>query len=259
MNSKNKAQGALDYLLLIGGAVLIAAIVVVSITYLLSSEKSETSKTKYQSSYACLTAQTEPLLVGYWAFEGDVKDCTKYENHGTIGGNPVFVDGVHGKALHFDGTGDNVNVGNDNSLNFASNQPFTVEAWIKTDAIGANYTIIQKGPNDATEELTVLNLASNKWYFDWGAGGAYRQGSVVAADTWYHFVGRYNGNNTGNIFINGVEIVYSGQSNNIHNKNTFDLVFGQGRGLNNFHGTLDEVKIYNRALTDAEILAHATQ
>ena len=73
-------------------------------------------------------------LVSGWRFEsitdGTVADSVG-DNHGTIVGDAKIATGKEGNALEFDGDGDYVDCGNNESLNFDSFDPFTICAWIK--------------------------------------------------------------------------------------------------------------------------------
>ena len=72
----------------------------------------------------------EKGLVSYWTFDkATIKGKTVKDvwgnNDGTIEGDPQIVEGKIGRALEFDGTGDHVNCGNDESLNFERTDEFS--------------------------------------------------------------------------------------------------------------------------------------
>ena len=74
-------------------------------------------------------------LVAWWKFEDDSKDSAG-DNHGTIHGNPTYVEGKAGRAISLDGD-DYVDCGNPDSLNFGTGD-WTMSAWIKTTQTGTN-------------------------------------------------------------------------------------------------------------------------
>ncbi|MHC4147787.1 MAG: hypothetical protein ACYSUD_23900, partial [Planctomycetota bacterium] len=79
---------------------------------------------------------TDPNLVGWWKFdEGQgtlAVDWSGHGNHGTVNGDPKWVDGQLGGAMEFGGAGDFVDCGTDSILHFSLTG--TVIAWIKLDA-----------------------------------------------------------------------------------------------------------------------------
>lgn len=89
-------------------------------------------------------------LVAWWKFENDANDSAG-ANHGTVHGNPVYVDGKVGRAISFDGN-DYVDCGKPDSLNFGAGD-WTISVWIKTTQAGtepANRgTIFANGGDEA--------------------------------------------------------------------------------------------------------------
>jgi len=91
---------------------------------------------------------TDPNLVGWWKLdEGQgtlAVDWSGYGNHGTVNGDPKWVDGQLGGAMEFDGAGDFVDCGTDSILHFSFTG--TVIAWIKLDAwTTVEQTLVGKG------------------------------------------------------------------------------------------------------------------
>mgnify|MGYP001046101047 CR=1 FL=1 len=76
-------------------------------------------------------------LISWWKFENDANDSVG-DIHGTIHGNPKYVDGKFGRAIELDGD-DYVDCGNPDSLNFATGD-WTISAWIKTTQSGMEDT-----------------------------------------------------------------------------------------------------------------------
>ena len=85
-------------------------------------------------------------LVSYWSFEAEtiegktVRDVWG-KNDGTIVGDTKRKVGKVGSALEFDGDGDSVDCGNDESLNFDTEDPFSICAWVKAHEEGL--TVLQ--------------------------------------------------------------------------------------------------------------------
>ena len=79
--------------------------------------------------------QSSDKLVAWWKFENDANDSAG-ANHGTIHGNPTYVEGKVGRAINLDGD-DYVDFGNPDTLDFGTSD-WTISAWIKTTQTGIN-------------------------------------------------------------------------------------------------------------------------
>jgi len=75
--------------------------------------------------------------------------------------------------------------------------------------------------------------------------------SLLRADRWYHFAGTYDGS-TIRLYVNGEEESSAAAEGPI-NIATNDPCIGVGERRRHFHGTIDNVMIWNRALSEAEI------
>jgi hypothetical protein len=199
-----------------------------------------------------------PGLVGWWRFDegsGTVaSDSSGYGNNGTIN-NATWATGIYGQALSFDGVNDFA-LGADNpSLDFPGD--YSIMAWIKRTGDGG--VVWQKGCYGGSAVGPILYVDGGKVYFGNGAWGANPQLLVSVASistAWTHVVGLRNGT-AYRIYING-ELDNSGTRSNRDTSNTFNWDVGartnNGQGLfMPFNGTIDEVRVFNRALSAAEI------
>ena len=199
-------------------------------------------------------APPAPGLVSWWRGEGNSFDQVD-GNNGTLNGNTTFGAGRVGQAFVFDGSGDGVSIGNPTNLRL---QNFTIEAWVKR----SHPTLVSLGG----EGSGVI--------FSW-SGGGYGLGmrdngrpyltkvwvsdvsstlAVVGTNAFHHVAVTKSGTNVV-IYVNG-----TGQAVGPYDPGfVFDgpAVIG-ARGTDfgtSFLGSIDEVSIYNRALTSAEIQA----
>ena len=203
-------------------------------------------------------------LVGRWAFDaiaqGKIKDAIG-TNDGAIKGNPKMVDGIIRKAMRFDGS-EHIEIFGAKELEL---KDFTLDAWIKADEKASeqkNSRILTKGVNGANYAMTWHHTDWKKFSQSVSAqmtGGFFITSSTrknpLEADVWYNLVGTYNGREM---------LIYV--DTELRNKRTWsgtpivdpaDLTIGAmtgGGGQEGFEGVIDEVKIYNRALTPAEIV-----
>ncbi len=213
-------------------------------------------------------------LIAYYSFdegEGNVlHDYSRNSNDGTIYG-AKWVDGKYGKALSFDGIDDYVDCGNDATLN--PEREITVEAWYKPISFSGtgNDPIIGKGYYSHTYPHYQYHLGvSGDTYSNYNAmfglsvaaGGSSKTSGTNngfwIAGSWYHLAGTYDGTKV-KFYVNGVLISSTPASGVISNygKNVYLAKFSN-KFSNLEHylpGTIDEVRIYNRALTESEIKA----
>ncbi len=204
-------------------------------------------------------------LVAEWHFDGSAQDTSGSGNNGTISG-ATFVQGISGQALSFNGVDNMVVVPYSPSLSL---EKFTMEAWIK------------RYQNREFAEIILTKRYEPSWMNNYelyispnGTVGAdsyspdiwtwFGVGSVrnISAGDWYHIAATYD-RTTFKIYINGVldnsvNIQYSPYQNNQQ------LVIGRAcmgdpcmfrPSSPSFNGTIDEVRIYNRALSASEIQA----
>ena len=198
-------------------------------------------------------------LVGYWQLNGNANDSSGQGNHGTIVGATATTDrfGTANMAMSFDGTTNSVNIGNPANLNPDAWPAITLSAWINTNIIRADQGIIGKnraayrtifvslGNNGLKANQACIVLGDAPWLCDT---------TVLSINTWYHIVSVAT--NAGrSIYLNGSLVVSDGVVKSLNTTGCLWCI-GMMRAMTGpFSGKIDEVKIFNRALTDAEILS----
>jgi len=199
-------------------------------------------------------------MVSYWKFDegsGTTAGDSIGANIGTIHGATWTNNGKFSKALDFDGSGNYVLVPDSNSLDLTT---FTIEAWVKPDSIGGTECVVVKG-NDGQENYEAMG-GYGDGHFDltiqWNDGSRnyFNMWNYLVAGQWVHIVTGYNGTNVFG-YKNGVKVLdqYIGKTPMTNNQPLYigtDTLMG-GRYLD---GIIDEVAIYNRALTQSEVTAH---
>jgi len=201
-----------------------------------------------------------PGLVGWWRFDegsGTVAgDSSGNGNDGTVYGT-TWVDGKYGKALSFDGIDDYVNIPASASLQ--SFDEFSISFWMYPTAGGDGYYrhIFDKGWNIPSSfvvfiEPTATAPYSLYFYIMDSTGGKAAAKSFPSLNDWYHVVATFKRNDKVRLYINAVGV--EGAST-LDEALSLDSWIRLAQDTNDFQGVLDEVRIYNRALSAAEVQA----
>jgi hypothetical protein len=203
---------------------------------------------------------TSEGLVGYWNFEegsGDtVHDATGNGHDGRIYG-ATWTNTPFGKGLSFNGFSDYVEVSNvsDGIFDFGTGD-FTIAAWIRTTG-GSGYSrddvIIKGDPFNSGFGMSVRNSRISSYIGNTGSGAGYNDNSMIVNDDVWHHVISLRRSGMVMIYADGMfqfSYLYSGTVT----VNT-NLIFGKHGTKNEsyYEGMLDEVRIYNRALSTDEI------
>jgi hypothetical protein len=194
-------------------------------------------------------AAAESGLYGYWSFdEGDAAVAIDHSGHGNTGAifGAAIDSGRTGPALRFNGAGDYVNIG-PSDFGMAATGKMTIAFWFKslggwggTFADSRNYyrpyTI--SAYYAGRKITTSLRTTST---------GSVNSVATFTVDTWYHFAVTYTDSHL-IVYVNGQPDVTGAQTGALATSTTVDDYIGTG-----FYGLMDELRIYNRALSAAEI------
>ena len=198
-------------------------------------------------------------LVGYWPFNGNANDESGNGNNGTVNGATLTTDrfGNANSAYSFDGVDDFIAIANTSGLTFSSGVTFS--AWISSSTIKMA-SIVDKVPVCSTGTNGFrINVRDNG---DVNSGiGCYGVGIGCVApnaytnNIWKLVTGTWGPDGITKIYIDG-QLVQSIQSNYFSISNSDIIEIGKGNYstlYEQFHGKIDDISIYNRALTPTEI------
>ncbi len=201
-------------------------------------------------------------LVTAYSFENDLKDGSANGYDGTAVGTPTFTPGKTGSALKLNGTTDCVDLGNWPGFNFPAS--FSLSVWANIGAWTSNWNHVMvgnRGENGIGWQLRRRD--SNKICFTTRGVGQDDLGSKMDAplNEWVHITAVYdNAANTKRIYVNGVEDAFVATTPGKLAATTHNTYIGCRANSGNtgregyFTGMLDEVKIYDIALTAGEVL-----
>lgn len=223
------------------------------------------SNTKTKSAYINVLASgggggsTVPGgLVAAYGFEeasgSSVVDASGNSNTGTISGAVRASAGRFGKALQFDGIDDVVSINDSASLDLSSQM--TLEAWVYPTVWMSGWpTVLLK--EDPLGDLAYAIYGNNDWHQpNVQVGGLLQLTGVtqVPPSRWTHLAGTYDGQYL-RLFVDGVLVSMEPRAGAIPITGGPLRIGGNSRWGDYFTGYIDEVRIYNRALSEAEISA----
>lgn len=205
-------------------------------------------------------------VVSCWSAEGNAQD-TMGINPGTVQGGVTFAPGVVGQAFSFDGTG-SVVVPDSSSLDLASG--YTLSAWIKPTAKnqdpahggiiskvggpGGNngYQFLLTGDNSAI--VSLFNAPGESWGTNvvpvW-------LGQPISTDAWTHVATTFDGEMLA-VYVNGVQVGMTVDApKTVVNSTSSFRISGDDNNNVKFVGLIDEVAVFNRALSANELATMA--
>jgi hypothetical protein len=203
------------------------------------------------------------VLIGYWPLNessgSTAYDHSGNENHGSLEGDVVTgSNGFLGKTVYnFDGDGDHVEVPSSSELNLT--ESMTVAAWVKIDSKPDSHPrIVQK---ENTNDAYILWNSDDTGHIDeygWRVDingtnyDVYTEGETYSGN-WDFVVGTYDGTEL-RIYLNGKLSSSEALSGEV-STTTSPLTIGGDKDNNSseLDGKISEVRIYNHALTPAEV------
>ena len=208
----------------------------------------------YLVSYASTTyGGIDDGLVAYYPFNGNANDESGNGNHGTVNGATLAVDknGTADSAYSFDGVDDYVDCGYDASLNPGTGD-ISVVAWIKTTQ-SSRGEIVEKGHDVQNVGYNLGVYPDYKAHFGKMDGLIVGSSSTVNDGEWHHIVGLKAGNYF-KVYIDGTFDNEVSGADNLNLDSDHGLLIGTRRAnACPFNGTIDDIRIYNRTLSESEI------
>ncbi len=218
-------------------------------------------------------------LVAHWSFDDcTAKDVSGNGHDGTLNGNPQCVDGVIGKAFYFNGTTDYIKT----NLVQSSVAAYSISTWVKLDDNGVYTSIMQdrglvgSGGKSITLGVTP-NVTGNTNYYNSISYAVEADNTLIgqvsqniSLSNWHHIAGVWSTQYSNKVqaedfslYLDGVKTTYSTSNVLLSGESTRPVspLTGYG-GTQIAHndawqsflkGALDELKIYNRALSNDEI------
>ena len=182
-------------------------------------------------------------LIAWWPGDGSTLDI--------ISGRPAilrngatYAQGLVGQAFLLDGVSSYVEIPNTNAPSFTNGSAFTIELWVfRTSAAF---------PQHIYGKRTSCGGSTTEWNYQLAIGTGAVPASDIPRSNWTHIASVHTGSQT-KIYTNGVFDLTISEPDST--TNTASFLIGISDSCAPFGGLVDELSIYNRALSDAEIQA----
>lgn len=195
-------------------------------------------------------------LVGWWPGAGSAKDLTG-TNHGTLSGGASFATGKVGQAFSFDGINGTVVVPDSSSLRL-TNQ-VTIETWINLRTVATDFAIASKISSGTGLNGYELGIGGNNTLFAQfnSPGGFWPQfaisyASPIVTGVWYHVAWTYD-QSAMKLYLNGLPVATNIIGAHAISTSSSDFRISGADNHVYFNGLIDELAVYNRALSAGEI------
>ncbi|MEO0898175.1 MAG: LamG-like jellyroll fold domain-containing protein [Bacteroidota bacterium] len=207
-------------------------------------------------------------LVAYYPFDGNALDQSGYTHDGTVMGASLSTDrfGNPNAAYEFDGIDDTIEFLSDSI--FQVDLPATISAWVYPEDNGIN-VIFRNCFRQNKYDGVWIGANNGKFNCAYGTGGNVgpagrrsKEGTLTyTPQTWVHITAVIRGATDMDIYVNGrpdCNAAYSGTGGNLNYVDAPGVAgladrTSQSGGLDYFTGKMDEIRLYNRALTLSEI------
>ena len=159
-----------------------------------------------------------------------------------------------GKAASFVNRGDLVTIADHPSLDLTT--AFTLEAWVRPSSSSNTRTVlIKEAPGDLVYALYANGIAQLPiaWARSGNAGFSAPGNTRLSADIWTHLAATYDGSAL-RLYVNGISVSSRAMTGTLNSSNMALRIGGSTIWDESYRGLIDDVRIYNRSLSAAEIL-----
>jgi len=197
-------------------------------------------------------------LMGYWKLDGNANDSSGNNYHGEEFGSPSYVSGVIDQAMDFDGPEQSVYIPEFTAVQ--NQDEVTVCMWAKADRNTGEDQVMWFTDEDGSYGRVRFGINGDEW--EWKHGGS---GSNPNADDgenpiilgeWTHLAGVRKNNDRLELFVNGISVDQTafGVAGVARAQGSIGSERRSPTSVRDpFEGTIDEVRVYSRALSAADI------
>src|SRR3989344_839628 len=199
-------------------------------------------------------------LVAYYPFDYSFKDSSGNGNDGILNGIVDFVPGYQGQGASFDGVNGNCVTLPSNALDLRNS--LSISAWVNTALTNVTRAILSKGSVQSSagneQYSLILSRAGGEVFrFRVSNGTSFLTAAAPLSpsiDQWHHVAGIFDGTSV-YLYVDGLLVTSNTNANfGILNSRPAIAIGCEGGGVQNvWDGMIDELSVYNRALTAGEV------
>jgi hypothetical protein len=204
------------------------------------------------------TSAVKAELIGWWRFNDDLLDSSGLGNDGVSGGNPMFVEGYAGSGLELDGD-DYVVI--DSVADDFTDTDITLSAWVKTSDTNADWFSC-----NASNFGNQVRLCIEGGKFGFDTDSEHALSTTTVSDGEWHLLTFVRSGNIGYTYVDGViensyepaanyAVNYAGYTGDFIQSDLWSIgqEWDPWGPSDHLTGIVDDVRIYDRALSEAEI------
>lgn len=195
--------------------------------------------------------EAEPTPTARWAFEDNCQDTSDNNHHGTSSGNPTYTTDAKlgAKAIDLDGEDDYIQ---SDTVTTATDN-ITMSGWVKQESSG-NTQIIMHNGDTSYNGYGLLVIADNKLQILCGSIKTLDVSSTLILNEWAH-VAMVRDHGQWRFYLNGQSKTVSNATTTPKSPSTVGTFLGaNNKGTENFKGKLDDIRIYEEALSQDMII-----
>lgn len=202
-------------------------------------------------------------IIAFYPFNGNANDASGHDHHGIVSGAVLTADrfGHPNSAYYFDGINDHIRIPNHDSLNVR--EAISINFWMNIGQLFNREAFpISHGSWENRWKVSLIPGDRLRWTIKTGSGITDLDSDLLfVINTWYNITVTYNGSDF-ELYVDG-ELNSFSQWSGLISPTTYDLMIGQRLPNDynyNFRGILDDIRIYDYALSVQEIqdLYHLT-
>jgi hypothetical protein len=191
-------------------------------------------------------------LVGWWPFNGNADDESGNGNNGTVNGATLTTDrnGNVNSAYNFNNN--TISLPNNASLGITPSGGQSIAIWAYLTGSQTTQHLLGKRGGNCFEYQIAFNYGNSEGLCYWVSGGGITSSYQIPLNQWVFIVGTYN-TGTWKLYINQQLLATDNTSSSFITYPSCPLTFGNSGGFQGFIGKLDDIGMWNRALTECEI------
>ena len=231
-------------------------------TYALDETSTDIPISAFHAATIVVGAPSPAGLIAWWdadASSAPVAVDIQNGHNGTMVNGATLAPGYYGQAFSFDGVDDYITVPSSPPLQFVTN--FSVSAWAKADVVTGTRTIVSRydvscwnGSNDCLAYILRLEDAVPRAYFAPGLGLAMWVTGPAVDTGWHHYAITYT-NTSAVLYVDAVAVDTIAMGQPVSSRLIPTAIGANSVGSENFDGLIDEVQIFDRALSAPEVQA----